>query len=187
MKRGLCRPSNFENRTTTGRAIAMLMTEIKIEKRYAAGQEYWRWLYMKKFDNSSNLRPIQFKFAVEYPCRLPGPILGRRRYFFHENLQRADHVVSVADPDPAGSEPFCRIRSKRSDPDRVPDPAENCLKVKEVPVSYKFNQKIRKKSFGSAILHVPVVPALVVARFALVLSVILAELWLNNWKYFQLS
>ena len=78
-------------------------------------------------------------------------------------------------PDPnlfAGSEPFCRIRWKRSDPDPVPDPAENCLKVKEV--SYKFNQKIRKKSFGSAILHV--VPALVVARFALVLSVILAEL-----------
>ena len=33
MKRGLCRLSNFENRTTTGRAIAILMTEIKIEKR----------------------------------------------------------------------------------------------------------------------------------------------------------
>jgi len=24
----------------------MLMTEIKIEKRYGAGQEYWRWLYL---------------------------------------------------------------------------------------------------------------------------------------------
>ena len=34
MERGLCRVSNFENRTTTGRAIAILMTEIKIEKRY---------------------------------------------------------------------------------------------------------------------------------------------------------
>ena len=36
MKRGLCRLSNFENRTTTGRAIAILMTEINIEKRYGA-------------------------------------------------------------------------------------------------------------------------------------------------------
>ena len=34
MKRGLWRLSNFENRTTTGRAIAILMTEIKIKKRY---------------------------------------------------------------------------------------------------------------------------------------------------------
>ena len=34
MERGLCRISNFENRTTTGRAIAILLTEIKIEKRY---------------------------------------------------------------------------------------------------------------------------------------------------------
>ena len=34
MERGLCRISNIENLTTTGRAIAMLMTEIKIEKRY---------------------------------------------------------------------------------------------------------------------------------------------------------
>ena len=48
-------------------------------------------------------------------------------------------VGSVADPDPAGSEAFCRIRirirSKRPDP----DPAENCHKIKEE--SYKFNQK----------------------------------------------
>ena len=36
MKRGLCRLSNFENLSTTGRAIVMLMTEIKIEKRYGA-------------------------------------------------------------------------------------------------------------------------------------------------------
>jgi len=49
--------------------------------------------YMKKSDNSSNFRKIQFKFAVECPCRLPGPILGRRRSFFHANLQSADRVV----------------------------------------------------------------------------------------------
>ena len=51
MKRGICRLSNFENRTTTGRAIAILMTEIMIEKRYGAGQESWRWLYSILLNN----------------------------------------------------------------------------------------------------------------------------------------
>ena len=46
--------------------------------------------------------------------------------FIHLQVPPILHIplASVADPNPAGSEPFCRIRSNR------PDPTKKCQKMK---------------------------------------------------------